>query len=173
MKRILGFGALTFLIAATSAFASVTFDPATGTGFVGKGDVQTCFGWNNAMLQANVGGLSFSYVTDATYDVVCEWTTGEGKKGQKTHRVTHHANVSVSNTVVFNARTHKQVDGFNLLGFSGTSGDGDVPKVGDTKFCAGFEGTGAVVVSVTQTSSSGGLYVTYNGQSCLLLSVSQ
>jgi hypothetical protein len=28
---------------ATPAMASVTFDPATGTGFVGKGDVQTLF----------------------------------------------------------------------------------------------------------------------------------
>ena len=33
--------------AASSASASVKFDPATGTGFVGKGDVQTVLGGLN------------------------------------------------------------------------------------------------------------------------------
>ena len=31
----------------SSALASVTFDSATGKGFVGKGDVQIAFNWNN------------------------------------------------------------------------------------------------------------------------------
>lgn len=38
--------------------ATITFNPPPGdcTGFVGKGDVQTACGWNNAQLQANAGG---------------------------------------------------------------------------------------------------------------------
>jgi hypothetical protein len=35
------------LLLVLPAAASVNLDPATGTGFVGKGDVQSAFGWNN------------------------------------------------------------------------------------------------------------------------------
>lgn len=42
-----------------SALAAVTFDASTGTGFVGKGDVQLAFGWNNKQLQANAAGVTF------------------------------------------------------------------------------------------------------------------
>jgi hypothetical protein len=38
---------------ATAALAAVTFDVNTGFGFVGKGDVQLAFGWNNKALQTN------------------------------------------------------------------------------------------------------------------------
>jgi hypothetical protein len=31
----------------------VTFNETNGTGFVGKGDVQVAFGWNNKQLQTN------------------------------------------------------------------------------------------------------------------------
>ena len=39
--------------------SAITFDPATGLGFVGKGDVQYTFGWNNAQLQSGAAGLMF------------------------------------------------------------------------------------------------------------------
>lgn len=51
------------ILTASAAGAAVTFDPATGTGFIGKGDVQTALGWNNKALQtaeAN-GGIAFTY----------------------------------------------------------------------------------------------------------------
>ena len=84
MKKLfsgLAAGALAMGIMASSAFAAVTFDPATGTGFVGKGDVQTAMGWNNAELQKNAENLKFTYVTETTYAVAVTWTTGEGKRG--------------------------------------------------------------------------------------------
>jgi len=40
-------------LGATPALASVTFDSTTGKGFVGKGDVQTVLGYNNAALRPN------------------------------------------------------------------------------------------------------------------------
>jgi hypothetical protein len=43
------------------ASAVVTFDPATGTGFVGKGDVQSAFNLNNAKLQAGVDANKFAF----------------------------------------------------------------------------------------------------------------
>jgi hypothetical protein len=47
-----GFGFLLCLATAGAAFAAITFNPDDGTGFVGKGDVQEAFGWNNHALQA-------------------------------------------------------------------------------------------------------------------------
>lgn len=38
----------TAVITMSPAFALVSFSSDTGTGFVGKGDVQSAFGWNNA-----------------------------------------------------------------------------------------------------------------------------
>lgn len=46
---------------AASAAASVTFDPSTGTGFVGKGDLQTPWGWNNQKMQIEALNITFSY----------------------------------------------------------------------------------------------------------------
>ena len=50
------------------AAASVTFDPSSGSGFVGKGDVQIALGLNNAQLQDAVkkNSLSFTYSQPAT-----------------------------------------------------------------------------------------------------------
>jgi hypothetical protein len=47
-------------LTAQAASASVTFDPLTGNGFVGKGDVQTAFGWSNATMQTNHTSITFS-----------------------------------------------------------------------------------------------------------------
>ena len=51
-------------LSATAAFAAVTFDPATGKGFVGKGDVQIAYNLNNKQIQtaliANPQAFTFS-----------------------------------------------------------------------------------------------------------------
>jgi len=41
-----------------STSISVSYFPETG-GFVGKGDVQTALGWNNAQLQTNASAVKF------------------------------------------------------------------------------------------------------------------
>ena len=48
------------------ASAAVTFDSDTGVGFVGKGDVQLAFGWNNTQLQKNAPGVAFSSSQEAS-----------------------------------------------------------------------------------------------------------
>ena len=62
-KLILGLAAVaaiaTPLAAATVANASVNID-SNGTGFIGKGDVQTAFSWNNAKMQTNHTKITFS-----------------------------------------------------------------------------------------------------------------
>lgn len=62
----------------TAAYAAVTFDEETGTGFVGKGDVQEAFGWNNAQLQQSAGDVEFVVKSTAEYDFDCAWYTGLG-----------------------------------------------------------------------------------------------
>ena len=86
MKKIM-LGVAAAALMTTAASASVDGDAATGW-FVGKGDVQTAFGWNNATLQTEAGDVSFRYDTSADYDVTCEWDT-ENKKGTIHHSVTN------------------------------------------------------------------------------------
>jgi len=158
MKKLfsgLAAGALAMGIMASSAFAAVTFDPATGTGFVGKGDVQTAMGWNNAELQKNAENLKFTYVTETTYAVTVTWTTGEGKRGEKTHYVTHERTSSVDAVVGYDARNKKQVTGFTLDKFEAVTTSGKVPAVGDE-----YPGnSGHIVETVEEVSTTGGLYV--------------
>ncbi|WP_439386815.1 hypothetical protein [Amycolatopsis lexingtonensis] len=143
-----------------------TLDTVSGTGFVGKGEVQTPFGWNNAKLQTNAAGVTFSYDATETYDAVCTWITGEGTKGEKTHNVTHATSTSVASAVAYDARVKTQITGFTLKGFGATATTGEVPVVGGT--CPGNEGTDGTWSSVTQTGSTGGLYARYGGVSVLL-----
>ena len=164
------------------AFAAVTFDFSTGVGFVGKGDLQTAWGWNDAKLQASAAGISFYYHAESNseYEAVCTWTTGEGTRGEKVHNVSHSVSTvsAVNATVASDTRKNGQgkVTGFTLNGFgaSSTISSGAVPVVGGP--CMGNPGTGGVWTSVTLLSSSqeeGGLYAVsadaLEGQSPLLI----
>ena len=153
------------LAAITSfASASVTFNSETGTGFVGKGDVQLAFGWNNAALQTNASGLTFAYNLNTDYEAVCTWTTGEGKKGEKTHNVTHTESYALTGALNFDARTQNQITGFILKGFKeGVSEVGMKPVVGEG--CPGNQGHDGVWTSVIAGATTDGLTVSYGGTS--------
>lgn len=144
---------------------SVSFDSSTGQGFVGKGDVQTAFGWNNAQLQANAGALTFTYVETATYEAVAEWTTGPSHN-RTTHEVTQTRSSSVKGSVLFDARKQTQITGFNLTGLGEVvvSG-GPIPTVGSPALGIG---TNAIWTSVTQISSTTGLFVQFGDQTVQL-----
>lgn len=97
----------------------VMLDTTTGVGFVGKGAVQSRFKWNNAGLQANVGGITFSYEVSGVYEQSClHATDNEHKTVQKTFKKT----VELSSDVAHAARRNPQnkVTGFHLTGISGT-----------------------------------------------------
>lgn len=143
------------LTVATVAYAIVTFDPETGTGFVGKGDVQLACGGNNAALQSYAEDVSFTWGVIENYDYVCEWYTGPSQNRTR-HTVTRGSGVSVESEIAVEARQkdkQKQFTGFELYGFGDTTSFGEVPEVGDP--CPGNPGTGAVVISVELTSSTG------------------
>jgi len=168
IKRILASAALAAV--ATVAMASVTFDPATGTGFVGKGDVQTAFGFNNATMQAKATATTFSLQAIEVYSAVCTFTTGDGTPGERTHNVAHVKSSSVNATVAADPRRTGQWTGWYLTGFGAvTTAGGEVPVVGAP--CPGNQGHDGVWTSVELTlSQSGGLYATIDGVSKLIWS---
>jgi len=163
MRKLFSIGAA-LIFATAIASASVTFDPNTG-GFVGKGDVQLAFGWNNAKLQQNASGVTFSYDAVDTYSATCTWVTGEGTKGEKIHNVEHNRRASVASTVAFDARKHSQIDGFILAPAGASDTNGVAPVVGAPCVSENGNGNDAKWSAVTLVSSTGGLSVNFGGVS--------
>lgn len=155
---------------ATPASAAVTIDWEANTGFVGKGDVQTAFTWNNKQAQDNAKLVSFTYEINTTYKAICSFATGEGTNGYKVHDVNHPQKRSVEATVAYDARLKNQYTGYNLtFGPLTTTGTSSLPEVGGA--CPGNPGHDGVWTSVEvdpDKPSSGGLYVHWNGQSVFL-----
>ena len=149
------------LVASTAAIAAVTFDPAAGTGFVGKGDVQTAFGLKNSEMQAQHTNVTFNYVASATYEFECEWFTGPDRN-RKHHTNTKDAVTQVNAGVDAQSRKTGQWTGWNLLGYLG---GGPNPVAEPTDADCGAEGTEMKTIvpgSVTTISESGGLVATLN-----------
>jgi hypothetical protein len=103
----------TMVVAAGAVFAAVTFDPATGEGFVGKGDVQTAFNLNNKQLQEQAQNVSFSFVSVTEQTWVCTNTNNENT--QERARTTESQGLFEKVT----RDNKKQVTGFLLTGFDG------------------------------------------------------
>ena len=152
-------------LVSTAAIATVTFDSTTGTGFVGKGDVQLALGYNNKQMQDNAGGLKFTYSDSATYEVFCAkdfdaTRTHEAYTDYKQYGRTR----GVTGAVAYDARMRNQVTGFTLTGW-----DGNVTISGDPTVCPGgyyadYEGAAAAGVTdgsnvLLVESSAGGLQV--------------
>jgi hypothetical protein len=126
MTRKTALLALASLVMAASAVASITFDPNSGTGFVGKGDVQSTCGWNNAGLQSHASGVGFSYQVHEVWAVTCEHETAKKTITQGFDRQRN-----INSSIAMSARSHNQVDGFNLNGYSSNGGNPAVSCPGD------------------------------------------
>jgi hypothetical protein len=107
------------LILGTTAFSmrEVIFDSTTGTGFVGKGDVQLAFGWNNATTQQNAADVDFRAVSTAVTEVSWICTNSNNENTQERERTT---TTSIAGVVDGVTRDRRQVTGFNLTGYDGT-----------------------------------------------------
>jgi hypothetical protein len=127
MRKILmlAVAGVAVLALAGAAGAAVTFDAATGTGFVGKGDVQTVFGWNNPALQANADSVDFRASSEVVTEVSWTCTNASNEHIQERERTT---TTSVEGIVTSVARVRNQITGFNLTGY-----DGDVTESSDTE----------------------------------------
>jgi hypothetical protein len=155
------------LLAATSvagAAVILNYDSSgafNGTGFVGKGDVQLAFGWNNKQLQDNASGVSFAYSATARYSATCVWVTGEGTRGEHEHTISRTVTSKLVGSVAYDARVRNQITGFNLTGFQGeVTSVGKVPEVGGT--CPG-NGTDGAWTVVTLSGSEEKLTASFGG----------
>ncbi|MGI8545384.1 MAG: hypothetical protein ACR2MD_18160 [Aridibacter sp.] len=100
----------------TVALAGINIDDE-GKGFVGKGDVQLAFGWNNAALQANADIVSFALETHSSTVTEVTWVcTKDNGNTQERARITT-TESSSGGVVSALARLKNQISGFNLLGF--------------------------------------------------------
>jgi hypothetical protein len=167
MKKMFYAAVAATALISSAAFAAVSFDSSTGNGFVGKGDIQVLYGWNNQQLQRNASGVTFSYDATDTYDVECYWETVTGRGTIIVHDINVPRHTRVNASIAYDARSNSKgkdgpITGFNLTGFGSTTTEGTVPTVGGT--CPGASEV-ATIIAVTLTSSTGGLSVSYGGVS--------
>lgn len=94
---------------------AVELDLATGEGFVGKGDVQDLFGWNDHELQENADLIAFRLNSVQTTVDTWECTKDNGNTQTRTRTTTS----SVVGDLVVEVRRNPQgkATGFLLLGF--------------------------------------------------------
>ena len=90
-----------------------------GTGFVGKGDVQSVYGWNDHDLQENAGLVMFrgSSLEVSQVSWACR-NSNNNNLQVRSRTTTTSASSGLSHEIRFNPMGH--VTGFNLLGWTGT-----------------------------------------------------
>jgi hypothetical protein len=111
----MGLALVAMLVAAGAVFAAATFNPETGEGFVGKGDVQTAFNLNNKQLQQQAENVSFTFVTVSEVSWTCTNTRNENEQVRSR---------TITSEGLFESVTRdnkKQVTGFLLTGFDPAS----------------------------------------------------
>lgn len=105
------------LAVAGAAMAAVTFDAGTGTGFVGKGDVQLALNMNNKQLQDAANSLDFEAVSSTVTEQSWVCTKDNGNINERSRTTT----TSIQGVVEAVARERNQITGFNLLGYLGAA----------------------------------------------------
>lgn len=105
--------ALAALVGAASAVSAEVIVNPDGTGFVGKGDVQLVYGWNNQQLQSNAGAVQFQ--STLVSERAWECTNSFNQKVQERERTT-----TSTQLVVKVDRVRNQITGFILSGYTGS-----------------------------------------------------
>ena len=114
---------------ATGSMASAAWNvDDDGIGFVGKGDVQIAFGWNNQALQFSAEYVQFQISSETVSEVswIC---TKDNENTQERARTTTETKQGVLDSI---ARLKNQITGFNLTGFDGdptSSSETDGPEL--------------------------------------------
>ena len=155
------------MLAAAPAMATVTFDPATGTGFVGKGDVQTVFNWTNKALQNNAAAVDFRVNSSTETVWTCTKTVVQGNDVVREIVQERSTSSSIQGLVTSVARENSKgkdgaVTGFYLKGYEGGAvvSVTDGPAVGS---CPADPSGFVYDDNAVATSSGGGLEVTADG----------
>jgi hypothetical protein len=111
MSRILG--VLSVLVLVVLGLAVASFE---GTGFVGKGDVQEVFGWNNKALQDNAWMVKFQAKSEDVTEVTWVCTNTNNDNIQERERTT---TTTVEGLLSSTSRDRNQITGFILDGYDG------------------------------------------------------
>ena len=140
MKRITKIVALAAIaLFATAAVASASVAVTDGVGYVGKGDVQSALGWNNAAFDNGVGSLKFTASAEkiaVDYPMTCFDLNGGGVlSGVTGHRIITYSGYATIDATQIKSSNGKQITGFNLTGkstgftfVSGSSRDTGCPE---------------------------------------------
>ncbi len=99
-----------------TALAAVTFDSDTGEGFVGKGDVQLVYGWNNKQLQNNADLVQFQASTEEVSTTTWTCDRDAGPQTQERENTTMKTTQGIVDSI---ARERNQITGFILSGYDG------------------------------------------------------
>jgi hypothetical protein len=151
---------LAMLVLSSAALASVTFNSSTGVGFVGKGDVQTLYGWNNAQLQNNAGNVGFRFQDTETATWNCEKIVITGN-GTEHDIIQVRSNITNTEGIVASiGRMKTQITGFNLNGWDGSL---QVTVNGPALGSCPDDHSGFVMNSLVIVDAGGGLQVTAGG----------
>jgi hypothetical protein len=157
MRRIIMIAALAAIaILATAAVANATVAvDANGNGLVGKGDVQTVLGWNNAAFDTNAGSVAFTQksVTSSHYALNCNGTDYVDDMTVTTTK-------PVTATAIKNANG-RQITGWNLTGVgTGTTSTTHTDPNARSQWLACVIGGGDAASSVSSSNTTlPGLYV--------------
>jgi hypothetical protein len=159
-KSVIGLALAGAIAVSAVVTAAVIFDAATGTGFVGKGDVQLVYGWNNGALQQNAAAVQFrassSTVTEST------WTC-DRDAGPQTQERANTTTTTTEGIVSSIARERNQITGFILNGYDGTpqvTEEKEGPEVGS---CPSMWTAIDLVVGDPVPLPGGGLQVSIDG----------
>jgi hypothetical protein len=153
--------AAVLVLVVSAVSAAVTFDAATGEGFVGKGDVQLVYGWNNKALQDNADLVQFRANSVEVTEVSWICTNENNNNIQERERTT---TTTIAGVLSSTARERNQITGFLLMGYSGTptqSSEADGPALNS---CPSGPWTLTTPAGDPEfVSSTGGLQVSING----------
>jgi hypothetical protein len=134
---------------AAAAQATLTFDPATGTGVIDSESVLFALGWDAQRLQDEAKALGFILAEKADYTGVCS-TGGDVSTIARTDTI-------LENTIQYEGAT---ITGFTLTGKGDEIQWQDATEVGD--ICVEVSVLGSLR-SVEQTSLESHLYIGYKG----------
>jgi hypothetical protein len=124
MKRklslIAALAALAALTVVSISPAAVTFDQEAGTGFVGKGDVQLVFNWNNKQLQDNSSSVEFRYAEGESVSWTCVDANGAAPPNPASQtRASTQSVAGAPNADPRQKKGQQQFTGFDLTGYDG------------------------------------------------------
>lgn len=172
-KSILAFALAGALVTTATVLADVEFDPATGTGFSGKGDVQSAFHWNDELAQQNIPSVTF-HAELIQYEKQGCYITGQPPSPETLVGYRHHYRTGTAG-VNFEPRRNPQdkINGVYLLGYSSeiiwSDWSDPVGDNGETEgnACPGFSPPGPSTHPAKEWIPEGtvaaGLFVTFNG----------